>query len=92
MKRVAAIMMFCLSFVLCAFALAQNPQAGDTDRSFEMVKARGAIVLGLDASFPPMGFREKGSSEIIGFDLDLAREAARRLGLTITRLLVEAKA
>jgi polar amino acid transport system substrate-binding protein len=84
MKRAAAIMMFCLSFVLCAFASAQNPQAGDADRSFEMIKAKGAIVLGLDASFPPMGFREKGSGEIIGFDIDLAREAARRLGLTVT--------
>ena len=84
MKRVTAIMMVCLSFVLCVFASAQNPRAWDADRSFELIKGRGTIVLGLDASFPPMGFREKGGSEIIGFDIDLAREAARRLGLTIT--------
>lgn len=84
MKRVVAVMMFCVSFILCAFALAQNPQAADADRSFETIKAKGTIVLGLDASFPPMGFREKGSCEIVGFDIDLAREAARRLDLTIT--------
>jgi polar amino acid transport system substrate-binding protein len=84
MRTVAAIMMLCLSLVLCAPAPAQKLQAGDADRSFDMVKSKGTIVLGLDASFPPMGFREKGSSEIIGFDIDLAREAARRLGLTVT--------
>ncbi|MDR0588053.1 MAG: amino acid ABC transporter substrate-binding protein [Burkholderiales bacterium] len=37
------------------------------------------LVIGLDDSFPPMGFRdEKG--EIVGFDIDLAREAAKRMG------------
>lgn len=84
MRTVAVIVMLCLSLVLCAHAPAQNPQAGDPDRSFELVKAKGTIVMGLDAAFPPMGFREKGSSEIVGFDIDLAREAARRLGLTVT--------
>ncbi len=84
MRTVAAIMMLCLSLVLCAPAPAQNLQAGDADRSFETIKAKGTIVMGLDAAFPPMGFREKGGSEIVGFDIDLAREAARRLGLTVT--------
>ncbi len=84
MKTVAAIMMLCLGLVLCTPAPAQNEQAGDSDRSFELIKAKGTIVIGLDAAFPPMGFREKGSNEIVGFDIDLARETARRLGLTIT--------
>ena len=40
------------------------------------------IVIGIDDEFAPMGFRdEKG--EAIGFDVDLAREAARRLGAEI---------
>lgn len=38
----------------------------------------GKLVMGLDDSFAPMGFRdEKG--EIVGFDVDLAKEVARRL-------------
>ncbi|MDR2852898.1 MAG: amino acid ABC transporter substrate-binding protein [Burkholderiaceae bacterium] len=37
------------------------------------------IVVGLDDNFPPMGFRdEKGN--IVGFDIDMAREAFKRLG------------
>ena len=39
----------------------------------------GKIVVGLDDEFPPMGFRDE-KNEIIGFDVDLAKETAKRLG------------
>ena len=38
------------------------------------------FVLGLDASFPPMGFTEADGS-IVGYDIDLAKEVTKRLGL-----------
>lgn len=38
------------------------------------------FVLGLDASFPPMGFTEADGS-IVGYDIDLAKEVSKRLGL-----------
>ena len=38
-----------------------------------------AIVVGLDDSFPPMGFRDE-KNNIVGFDIDMAREAFKRLG------------
>ncbi len=37
------------------------------------------IVVGLDDNYPPMGFRDE-KNEIVGFDVDLAKEAAKRLG------------
>lgn len=37
------------------------------------------IVVGLDDSFPPMGFKDE-KNEIVGFDIDLAKEVAKRLG------------
>ena len=38
------------------------------------------VVVGLDDNFPPMGFRdEKG--ELVGYDIDMAREAGKRLGI-----------
>jgi polar amino acid transport system substrate-binding protein len=40
------------------------------------------IVIGLDDSFPPMGFRDE-KNELVGFDIDLAREAARHLGAQV---------
>ena len=40
----------------------------------------GKFVLGLDASFPPMGYTE-ADGEITGYDIDLAKEVAKRLNL-----------
>ncbi len=40
------------------------------------------IVIGLDDNFPPMGFRDD-KNELVGFDVDLAREAAQRLGVQV---------
>ena len=45
--------------------------------------AAAAIVVGLDDHFPPMGFRDE-KNEIVGFDIDLAKEAAKRLGVQVT--------
>lgn len=40
------------------------------------------LIMGLDDTFAPMGFRnEKG--ELAGFDIDLANEVAKRLGVKI---------
>lgn len=40
------------------------------------------IVIGLDDNFPPMGFRDD-SGELVGFDIDLAKEASQRLGIPV---------
>jgi polar amino acid transport system substrate-binding protein len=40
------------------------------------------IVVGLDDNFPPMGFRDE-KNELVGFDIDMAKEAAKRLGLQV---------
>lgn len=41
--------------------------------------AKKTIVVGLDDNFPPMGFKDE-SNQIVGFDIDLAAEASKRLG------------
>jgi polar amino acid transport system substrate-binding protein len=40
------------------------------------------IVIGLDDNFPPMGFRDD-KNQIVGFDVDMAKEAAKRLGMEV---------
>ncbi|MCX7779737.1 MAG: amino acid ABC transporter substrate-binding protein [Negativicutes bacterium] len=40
------------------------------------------IVVGLDDNFPPMGFRDDKNT-IVGFDVDMAKEAARRMGMEV---------
>jgi len=41
------------------------------------------IVVGLDDNFPPMGFRDEKNA-LVGFDIDLANEAGKRLGVAVT--------
>ena len=40
------------------------------------------IVIGLDDSFPPMGFKDD-KGEIVGLDIDMAKEAAKRAGMDV---------
>ena len=77
MKKIALILAAALlagSLVGCA------KKGAKTDNSLEELKSRGVFVLGLDDSFPPMGFRDE-KNEIVGFDIDLAKEVAARLGV-----------
>lgn len=43
-------------------------------------KDNGKFIVGLDDSFPPMGFRDE-NNEIVGVDIDLAKEVAKRLNM-----------
>ncbi len=62
-------------------APAPAPQPA-AENSLERVKKAGKIVAGLDDAYPPMGFRnEKG--ELIGFDIDMAKEISKRIGVEI---------
>lgn len=59
----------------------KNDQSKQTaDNSLNEIKQKGQFIVGLDDSFPPMGFKnDKG--EIVGFDIDMANEAAKRMGV-----------
>ncbi len=52
------------------------------DDSLNKVKSSGKIILGLDDTFPPMGFRST-NGQIVGFDIDLAQEVANRMGVEL---------
>lgn len=74
-----------LAFVAFLFGCKESGDQGskvETDESFNKVKASGELVLGLDDSFPPMGFRDK-ENNIVGFDIDLATEVCTRLGIKL---------
>ena len=54
-------------------------QAASSSGSGSGSGAGDKIVVGLDDNFPPMGFKDE-NNEIVGFDIDLAKEATKRLG------------
>lgn len=75
-----------LLFALAALALATfafvscSKKTNANDTSLTDLVSRGVFVLGLDDSFPPLGFRND-AREIVGYDIDLAKEVAKRLGV-----------
>lgn len=60
----------------------RDEEVSADDTSLEDLKSRGKFILGLDDSFPPMGFRDE-NNEIVGVDIDLATEVCKRLGVEL---------
>ena len=60
----------------------RDAEVSADDTSLEDLKNRGEFILGLDDSFPPMGFRDE-ENEIVGVDIDLAAEVCKRLGVEL---------
>jgi polar amino acid transport system substrate-binding protein len=69
-----------LAAALTAAGCKKENKAGDS--SLNDVKKKGIFVLGLDDSFPPMGFRD-ADNKIVGYDIDLASEVCKRLGVEL---------
>ena len=78
MKKFLSLLLVTLLFV---GVMAHHAFAEDT--SLADIQAKGTLVLGLDDTFPPMGFRDENTNEIIGYDIDLAAEVAARLGVEL---------
>ena len=62
---------------------ATETQAAETEAAESEAEATesGTFIVGFDQDFPPMGFLGD-DGEYTGFDLELAQEVAKRLGLT----------
>lgn len=63
-------------------------ESEDKDISWEYIKNKGILILGLDDSFPPMGFRDD-EDNIVGFDVDLVKAVAERLGVELVLQPIE---
>ena len=83
MRIMNAMLVVLFILVLCTGASGQSNTQRGIDRSFEDIKARGVMIVGIEDSFPPMAFRDAGTNELAGLDIDLARNAGERLGLKV---------
>jgi polar amino acid transport system substrate-binding protein len=82
MKKITTV----LSFVLVAAALLAacgRQEDAAAGKPAAAPAPAAAIVVGLDDNFPPMGFRDEKNA-LVGFDIDLASEAGKRLGAEVT--------
>ena len=49
---------------------------------WDYIKNKGKLIVGLDDTFAPMGFRDE-SNNLVGFDIDLAKAVGENLGVEI---------
>lgn len=54
----------------------------DHQDTWQHIKRRGTVVIGVDDSFVPMGFREK-NGKLVGYDVDLAKATFAQYGLKV---------
>ncbi len=77
-----------LSALLAGILIVACSQQNDPSENLSASAPQEKIVIGLDDNFPPMGFRDS-KGEIVGFDIDLAREAAKRMNVRVSFMPID---
>jgi len=64
---------------------AANAPAASADESLSKIKAKGRLVVGINADFAPYEFHTmiNGKDTIAGFDLDMAKDIAKDMGVEL---------
>ncbi|MGO2299341.1 transporter substrate-binding domain-containing protein, partial [Paucilactobacillus nenjiangensis] len=57
-------------------------QRANTEDTWTHIQKRGKVIIGLDDSFVPMGFRQK-NGKLVGYDIDLARAVFKQYGIKV---------
>lgn len=88
MKKILALVMcliFCVALVGCNSGNTTSQTSQDTSNEltgWEYIKAKGTLIVGLDDTFAPMGFRDPDGN-LVGFDIDLAEAVAEVLDINV---------
>ena len=69
-----------LALVIAVLVMFWGCQAPQEERSLARVKASGKLIVGVDPSYPPFAALD-GRGQPIGYEIDLAKEVSRRLGV-----------
>ena len=77
-KLICTLLALVMLLSMSVYAFAEEA----ADESLKKIQDKGELVMGLDSSFPPMGFTDEDGN-IVGFDIDLAEGVAERLGVTL---------
>lgn len=69
-----------IKFFAAALAAALSLQAHAADL-LDTVKARGTLRIAMEGTYPPFNFKDPKSGALAGYDVDVAKIVAARLGL-----------
>jgi len=94
-KVVAILLAMVMLFTFSACSTKTNTEVQPTEvqpaeeqkaaTKLEQIKAKGKIVLGTSADYPPYEFHKavNGKDEIVGFDIEIAKTIAKDLGVEL---------
>jgi len=75
MKKILLIPIFFLIFLLFFFNISSN--------DLKEIKTRGVLLVGTTGDYHPMTYYDKNTNSYIGFDIDLSKDLAKSLGVTV---------
>ncbi|MDD5923131.1 MAG: amino acid ABC transporter substrate-binding protein [Eubacteriales bacterium] len=84
-KKVLAVILTSLMVFSMALLTGCGSSSGSKsskDDSWDYIKKNGKLIVGLDDTFAPMGFRDE-NNKLVGFDIDLAKAVGKKLGIKI---------
>ena len=102
MKRALLILLSVMMLVCLCAACGGNGDPADTsdtqdpavttnpgeDTSWEYIQTNGKLIVGLDDTFAPMGFRDE-NNELTGYDIEMAKAVSEKLGLEFKLIINE---
>lgn len=80
----AAASTIAISMVGCGNS-AKKESTNTNASALEAIKSKGKLVVGTSADYPPYEFHKEidGKDQIVGFDIDIAKELAKDLGVEL---------
>lgn len=80
MKKKLTVLAITLAAVAAVFLLSGCQSSEQSD--WDYIKDKGTLIIGLDDTFAPMGFRDE-NNKLVGFDIDLAKAVAKKLDVKV---------
>ena len=77
MKRIATFILVLASVFMFLVGCASSDSGSSSESS-----KKDTLIIGIDDTFAPLGFRDE-KNEIVGFDIDMAKAAAEKMGVEV---------
>ena len=88
MKKIKGILILLLTFVM-VLSLFGCAGGSDSDQEtaasagglLEEIQAKGTLTVGIEGTYPPYTYHDESSDELTGYDVEIARAIAGKLGV-----------
>lgn len=83
MKKFSMLFLIGLMFVLSACGGNEDKEESKASEGdlLSSIQEKGEFLIGTEGTYPPFTFHDEKTGELTGFDVEIAREVAKRLGV-----------